>query len=126
MLKELMETVRGGTSFCLSDFALKVKSCERLRSRLMRPGPWRVLRAKPAGRALTTPSPLLSAPVVTVTGLPEYRESAAPRVNRLVKCDEPRRSNLWRRSLSDPAQTAAGAGAVGGEEREARGVVSGF
>jgi hypothetical protein len=49
MLKELMETVRVGKSFCLSDFGLKVKSCARLISRLMRPGPRSVIAREAGG-----------------------------------------------------------------------------
>jgi hypothetical protein len=43
-----------------------------------------------------------------VYGLAGIEREAVPTVKRFVKCDELRRSNLWRRSLSERAQSAAG------------------
>ena len=69
-----LKTLRAAVSVGLFFFSLlKWKSCARLTSRFKNPGPWRVLRAAspPSGRSLKIPSPLASAPVITLTGFPE-------------------------------------------------------
>ena len=74
-LKEFTDAVR---VFACSRFFERMKSRDTLKSRSTKPGPASELRSVFAGRSLTTPSRLVSLPVVTFTGNPEYSDSPMP------------------------------------------------